>query len=320
MHYSSAIDLSEIAAFVSIAETGSIAAAARRMSRDATVISKRLSSVEAKLGVRLVERTTRRLVLTEAGRTYLDRVAPLLTELDTANREAASLADGEPRGHLRLSLPSTFSRMWLTPLILEFLQAHPKVSIEAEYSNRFADLVGEGFDLAVRIGELSDSRLVARRIGSRRRLVCASPAYLERRGAPAHPHDLLDHACLSFTGRPDPLRWSFRAPDGSTASVVVSGPLASDDADLLLQVARAGAGILYSTDWHAGEALARQQLVEILHGWTLVDEGAIYLITPGGGGLPPKTRAFADFIARRLAQAPWLASSPKRELAPPADG
>ena len=176
------------------------------LSRDPTVVSKRLQSLEDRLGVRLMERTTRTLTLTEAGRQYLERVAPLLEELDGANREAAALAHGEPSGRLRVALPLAFGRMWLAPLVVEFLRAYPGVCVEAEYSNRFVDLIGEGFDLAVRLGDLPDSRLTARKIGSRRRLVCAAPSYLDGRPPLLHPLDWEKHSCLSFTGRPDPFR------------------------------------------------------------------------------------------------------------------
>ncbi|MEP0248401.1 MAG: LysR family transcriptional regulator, partial [Roseobacter sp.] len=171
-------DLDTIEAFVALADAGSFALAGQRVGRDPTIISRRVQALEARLGVRLAERSTRRVTLTEAGRAYLERLRPLLRELAAADREASAFAEGAPRGNLRLSLPTSFGRMWLSPLIAEFLKAHPQVTIEAELSNRFVDIIGEQFDLAVRLGVLPDSRLVARRLFPRYRLLCASPDYL----------------------------------------------------------------------------------------------------------------------------------------------
>ncbi|WP_034157076.1 LysR family transcriptional regulator [Sphingomonas sp. ERG5] len=300
-------DFAAIQAFVALADTGSFAAAGKMLGKDPTVLSRRIAALEERLGIRLAERSTRHVALTEAGRAYLARVRPLLHELETADRDAAAFADGEPRGHLRLSLPTTFSRMWLDPLIIAFARAHPLVSIEAEYSNNFAGLVGEAFDAAVRLGELADSRLIARKIGMRRRLLCAAPAYLARHDPIERPEDLLRHACLTFTGLRDPFRWAFKGPDGDPLAITVTGPLASDDADLLLAGALAGLGILYTTDWHVAPLLRRGTLVEILPDWPTVDRGAIYIVTPAAGGTPSKTRAFSDWIADGLNPAPWLA-------------
>ncbi|MEE2951870.1 MAG: LysR family transcriptional regulator [Pseudomonadota bacterium] len=302
-------DLTDIRAFVALAEAGSFAGAARRMSRDPTVLSRRVQALEARLGVRLAERTTRRVVLTEAGRLYLARVRRLLEELSDADRDAAALSAGEPTGQLRLALPATFGRTWLAPLVESFLDAFPRVSIEASYADRFVDLVGEGFDLAVRLGELSDSRLVVRKIGVRRRLVCASPTYLAKNAPPAGPQDLAHHACLCFTGRNDPTRWSFDTPAGAPAHVRVTPRVASDDADTLLSAALAGLGVLYTTDWHAGAAIREGRLIELLEGWPVADTGAIYLVMPARSGLPTKTRAFADWISDGLSPAPWLSNT-----------
>lgn len=298
-------DLADIRAFVALADAGSFAAAGRALDRDPTVLSRRLQALEERLGVRLAERTTRRVALTEAGAAYLARVRPLLHDLEAADREAAAFADGEPRGRLRLALPATFGRMWLPPLIVGFLRAHPRVTIDASYANRFVDLIGEGFDLAVRLGALPDSRLIARKVGERRRLVCASPDYLARHDPVRTPKDLLGHACLTFTGRADPFRWEFIGTDGALDSVTVKGPLACDDAELLVEAAVAGLGLLYTTDWMVGAELAAGRLVTVLDAWRVADTGAIYVVTPAASGTPSKTRAFSDWLARGLASPPW---------------
>jgi DNA-binding transcriptional LysR family regulator len=295
----------ELSSFVAVAEALSFARAADRLARDAAVVSRRVRSLERRLGVRLLERTTRNVTLTEAGRTYLGRAREILRAIDEADREAGALVTGEPRGHLRLSLPDSFGRMWLAPMINEFLKAHPLVTIEAEFSNRFVDLVGERFDLAVRLGELADSRLVARRVGGRRRLMCASPDYLARHGTPQQPQDLKAHACLVFTRLPAREHWEMTDGQGRTERVSVAGPLASDDAEMLVSSARAGLGIMVATDWLVGRCLLSGELVQVLPQWRLVDEGAIYVVTPSGSGSTSKTRAFSDWVARHLAPPPW---------------
>ncbi len=250
----------ELSSFVAIAEALSFSRAGERLRRDATVLSRRLRALESRLGVRLIERTTRSVALTEAGRAYLDRAREILRSIDAADREAAIHATGEPRGHLRLALPDSFGRIWLTPMLTEFLAAHPRITVEAEFSNRFVDLVGERFDLAVRLGELNDSRLVARRVCARRRLLCASPDYLARHGAPQRPEDLTRHACLVFTGLSNRDRWDMADAKGTVRRVAVSGRLASDHAEVLVDAAVAGLGIMLATDWLAGrpQAAGRQ--------------------------------------------------------------
>ena len=298
-------DLSELRTFAALADAGSFAAAARVLERDPTLLSRRVASLETRLGIRLVERSTRRVVLTEAGREYLARILPLLAGLDAADREVSSLADGDPRGHLKVALPGTFARMWLGGLIVQFAKAHPRITLEADYSNKFVDLIGERFDLAVRLAELPDSRLIARKVADRRRLLCASPDYLARRTPIQVPEDVTGHDCLIFTGRTEPYRWQFQVPGNQTVSIMVEGRMASDDADLLVEAAIAGVGLMYTTDWHVGPALASGALVEVLTDWPIVDAGAIYVVTPAAGGVPSKTRAFSDCIANGLAKPPW---------------
>lgn len=308
-------DLNELAAFVALADTGSFTAAGRLLGRDPTAISRRLSAMEARMGVRLAERSTRKVALTEAGLTYLERIRPLLHELQAAGGEAVSFADGEARGHLRITLPGNFGRLWLTPLIIEFLRTHPRVTIEADTSNRFVDLIGERFDLAVRLGTLPDSRLIARKVAERRRVLCASPEYLRNRPVIVDPQDLAGHPCLCFTGRTDPYRWRFARPDGATRAVTVSGPLASDDGELLVEAAADGLGVLYTSDWYASRYLASGQLVELLPDWPIADRGGVYVVTPAAAGSPSKTRAFSDWITAKLAVPPWrLAKEQPRSL------
>lgn len=295
-------DIECLTAFVAVAEAGSFNAAGQRLHRDATVVSRRVSSLEEILGVRLLERSTRRTALTEAGEAYLHRVRPLLQELIAAGQETERFSDGEPRGRLRLALPGSFGRMWLMSLLVEFRETFAAVSLDVSFSNRFVDLIGENFDLAIRLGVLPDSRLVSRKLADRKRMIVASPGYLSKRGTPAKPQDILAHDCLIFTGKANPTAWEFTAPRGGQLSIPVTGRFASDDAEALVHAAVAGHGLLYATDWLVGRELADGRLVGILDRFPIPDEGGIYVVHPSTQHIPNKTRAFADWITQRFSQ------------------
>ncbi|MGN6651923.1 LysR substrate-binding domain-containing protein [Trinickia sp.] len=298
--------IAQIAAFAAVAEQGSFTKAATALGRDATVLSRRVQSLERRLGVRLLTRTTRHVALTEAGAAFLTRSQAICAALMDAEEEATTYGSGEPRGTLRLALPATFGRMWIAPYLSEFMAAHPRVSIDVSYSNRFVDLVAEGFDVAVRLGELADSRLVARRIAPRRRLLCAAPSFLDRNGEPARPEDLARAPCLVFTGLASHPNWTFVNSKGERVTVRAQGPLVSDDAEALVHAAVQGVGIMLSTDWLVGRELAAGTLVPVLAEWLPHDDGAIYAVVPSNRLLPAKTRAFIDWIAGRFSPAvPW---------------
>ncbi|MER8388133.1 LysR family transcriptional regulator [Mesorhizobium sp. M0166] len=296
--------LAEMAAFAAIAEARSFTKAAARIGRDATILSRRLASLEERLGVRLLHRTTRSVSLTEAGSEFLARVRAILAAVDEAEAAASAHAGGGPRGVLRLALPGSFGRMWIGPLLPQFLAEFPDVRIEAEFSNRFVDLVAENFDVAVRLGALEDSRLVARKVATRRRLLCAAPSYLTRRGTPTEPEALLEHSCLGFSGFQTFPAWEMTDSTGRRVSIEVSGPLVTDDAEVLVEAAVQGVGLMMSTDWLVGRELADGRLVPVLEDWTLADEGAVYIVMPSAKGQAAKTRAFADWIGKRFAPVP----------------
>ncbi|MER8702188.1 MULTISPECIES: LysR family transcriptional regulator [unclassified Mesorhizobium] len=296
--------LVEMAAFAAIAEARSFTRAAARIGRDATILSRRLASLEERLGVRLLHRTTRSVSLTEAGSEFLIRVRAILAAVDEAEAAASAHAGGGPRGVLRLALPGSFGRMWIGPLLPQFLAEFPDVRIEAEFSNRFVDLVAENFDVAVRLGALEDSRLVARKVATRRRLLCAAPSYLARRGTPTEPEALLEHSCLGFSGFQTFPAWEMTDSSGRRVSIEVSGPLVTDDAEVLVEAAVQGVGLMMSTDWLVGRELADGRLVPVLEDWTLADEGAVYVVMPSAKGQAAKTRAFADWIGKRFAPVP----------------
>lgn len=299
------LQVEEAVAFAAVAEHSSFVRAAEHLGRDATMLSRRVAALEQRLGVRLLERTTRRVALTEAGAAFLARIQTGLAAWTEAEASASAFADGAPRGTLRLALPISFGRMWIAPILPAFLTTHPQLRIETSFSNAFVDLIANGFDAAVRIGSLPDSRLVVRRIAGHRRLLCASPAYLDRHGTPATPEDLAAHACLGFTGFATHPVWHLTSgAEGRSVAVNVTCPLVSDDSEALVQAAVQGVGIMLCTDWLVGRELAQGQLVPILSTWTSNDDGAIYAVVPSNQFVPTKTRAFVDWIADRFAPVP----------------
>lgn len=303
-------ELEETIAFMAVADEHSFTRAAAALGRDASVLSKRVAALERRLGVRLIERTTRRLVLTEAGTAFLTRARSALTALADAESAASRAGDGTPRGTLRLTLPATFGRMWIAPILPEFLAAHPELRIEADYTNDFQDIVGSGYDAAIRIGAMPDSRLVARRIASHKRLLCAAPSYLDLHGIPETPEQLADHECLGFTGFASHPTWHLTNPaTRKDVSVRTSSRLISNDSETLVQAALQGRGIMMCTDWLVGREISRGELVSILDAWMMEGEGAIHSVTPSTRLLASKTRAFIDWVAARFMPVPpWSRS------------
>ncbi|MER2267775.1 LysR family transcriptional regulator [Methylobacterium oxalidis] len=293
-----------LAAFVAVAEAGSFTAAARRLGRDASVLSRRVSQLEQRLGVRLLSRTTRRVALTEVGATYLGRVQALLDELASASREASDRA-ASPQGLVRVSLPVSFGRLWIAPLLAPFLARHPQIRVEARLTDRFVDVVAEGIDVAIRVaaGVQRDSSLTTRRIAAYRNRLVAAPSYLAARGTPRMPADLMAHACLGFTGHAAWPDWPLMK-DGARETVRPACSLVADHSEVLLLAAIDGAGITFTADWLAGPALRAGSLVEVLPGWGGREEGGVYAILPPGRLVPAKTRLFVDAVAQAI-RAGW---------------
>jgi DNA-binding transcriptional LysR family regulator len=293
--------LDELVAFLAVAQAGSFTAAARQLGRDASILSRRVSQLEGRLGVRLLSRTTRRVALTEIGANYQRRIQAVLTELEEADREASDFA-ASPRGLLRVSLPLTFGRLWIAPLLPGFLVRHPQIRVDARLTDRYVDLVAEGFDVAIRVGELKDSALTARRIASYRYALLAAPVYLKQHGEPKSPAELADHACLGFTSHESWPDWPLKK-NGSRRTVRPAGPLISDNSELVLLAAIQGSGIALLPDWLAGPAMRDGRLVEVLPGWAGKDDSGIYAIMPPGRLVPSKTRSFVDEIAQSIEKA-----------------
>jgi DNA-binding transcriptional LysR family regulator len=303
------LHIDEIAALFAVALNTSFVQAGQSLQRHPTVVSKRVAALEKRLGVRLIERTTRRVRLTETGARLVERLqraGALITEAE----EEASKGATELRGKLRLALPAAMGRLWLGPMIPEFLSLHPSITIEADYSERYVDLIGEGFDAAIRVGALADSRLVARKLAEHRRILCASPGYIERHGSPREPRDLKKHNCLGFTELTSFPDWRL-SRRGITETVATRGTLTANDGETLLAAARAGVGILGAGDWLMSRDLRAGNLRRILPEWRLDAEGGVYLVQPSGKLRPARTKAFSQWISGKFRTgAPWNDLSP----------
>jgi len=296
------VSLDELSAFVAVVEVLSFTDAAKIIGRDATIISRRVRQLEERLGVRLLSRTTRRVMLTEVGTRYYQRVHALLDELDGAGQEASNFASS-PQGLLRVSLPITFGRRWIAPLLPAFIAAHPKIRVDARFADRYVDVVAEGFDVAIRVGVLRDSSLVARRVAPFQNLLYAAPSYIAAHGRPQEPEALADHACLGFTRHASWPDWVLKR-GSQRRTVRPAGPLITDNSETLLQAAVEGAGIILTPDWLAGPSVRDGALVQLLPGWRSSEDGGIYTVMPPGRLIPTKTRLFVDEITRAI-QAGW---------------
>jgi DNA-binding transcriptional LysR family regulator len=300
--------LAGMAVFVRIVEAGSFTAAAHTLGLSKPAVSKQLARLEARLGARLLNRSTRRLSLTEAGTLFHQRCLRLLAEAAEAEQAVAELAEA-PRGTLKVAAPMSFGQLHLAPAIAAFLARYPELRIELALDDRVVDLVGEGYDLAIRIAELPPSRLVGRRLAVNRRFVCAAPAYLAARGTPRHPSELARHDCLHYTYLASGTDWRFAGPDG-TISVRVGGRFTANNGDVLRQAAIDGIGIAHLPSFLVGEDLRHGRLLPVLCDFPAVDT-AIYALYPPTRQLPRKVRAFVDFLVDRFAPAPWDAGLPR---------
>jgi len=289
--------------FAKVVEQGSFARAAERLSISASACSRQVAELEAHLGSRLLNRTTRRLSLTEIGQGFYERCVQLLADLGEAEQAAAETA-ARPRGTLRLTTSINFGVRHVSPAIGAFLAKYPEVKFDVSLSDRIVDLVEEGYDLAIRIGSAGGETVVARKLGEARMVACASPAYLKAHGAPRTPEDLARHPCLTYEYMPVRNVWPFRGKDGREHAVRVSGPLHSNNGDLLAAAAVAGVGIAYEPEFILGPDLKAGRLVPVLTSYT-APLGPIYAVYPSRRYLTAKVRAFVDFLAQRFTNANW---------------
>ena len=295
-------DHTDLRVFVTVVDQGGFTAAARTLGLSTSVVSRRVKALEDHLGVRLLERTTRRVRPTSVGADYRARIAPLLDGLDAAARAAQSLRT-EPRGVLRLAAPAAFGRRYLAPVLADFIHAFHQVHVDAQYSDRTVDLLTEPVDLAIRGGASIDDNLVARKLVGFRGVCVASPAYLQRHGVPARPEDLRHHACLVNTGLRTMPGWTFEGTE-APVHVQVDGPFRCDDGAALVAAAEAGVGICYEPTFLAAPGLAAGRLVEVLEG-VQTYRGAIYAVYADRTHLPVRVRLFIDHLRDAWDPPPW---------------
>jgi DNA-binding transcriptional LysR family regulator len=280
-------------AFVAVCETQSLTAAARRLGVSPSVMSRQIAALESRLGARLFHRTTRQISLTDAGARYLERARRILADVDEAERAAQSDRT-EPSGRLSVTAPLIFGRLHVAPLLARFIQHHPKVSVELMLSDRFVNLVEEGHDLAIRIGHLPDSQLIARRFGETRRALVASPGYLAKAGIPQHPNDLLRHDTIAFMPGTPPFDWHF-SEASTDLKVSVLPRFVTNSGDTAIALAFDGVGIARVLYYQVRDAVSEGRLVEMLAPFAPAPM-PIHAVYPSARFLSGKVRAFVELI------------------------
>jgi DNA-binding transcriptional LysR family regulator len=289
--------LESMSILVAAIEAGSLSAAARRLGTPLATVSRKVSELEAHLKTRLLNRSSRKLTLTDAGRSYVEACKRILEDVGEAER-AASGEYSAPKGDLVITAPIVFGRLHVIPIAVEFLKAYPDVDIRFVLADRFVNLLEDHIDLAVRIGELPDSSLVAARIGSIRHVVCGSPAYFAERGTPKSPEELATHDCVSFEGMISPDTWTF-AIGKSVVSVAIHSRLIVNTAEAAIDAAIAGVGITRVLSYQIANAIRVGALAVALEKFEPAPS-PVSLVYIGGRLLPLKVRAFLDFAASRL--------------------
>jgi DNA-binding transcriptional LysR family regulator len=293
-------DFEALAIFAKVVELRSFAAASAELALSKATVSKAISRLEARLGARLFNRTSRRLALTDAGQRLSERAARLLADGEAAENEALSQSVA-PRGLVRLAVPMTFGVKAVAPILPEFLEQYPDVSVDLHLSDAMVDLIGEGFDAGLRIARLPDSSLIARRLCAMPRYTVAAPSYLKRYGRPTHPMHLAQHRCFAYTYLPTPNVWHYTNAAGEQASVRPAGQLRVNNGEALIPALVAGLGIADLPDFIVGEAIAAGQVEIILKGWKQA-EGAVHLVMPPGGPRPARVEVLAEFLSRHFAK------------------
>ncbi|WP_297511379.1 LysR family transcriptional regulator [uncultured Caulobacter sp.] len=294
-------DLEGLAVFAKVVELRSFAAAADDLAMSKATVSKAVTRLEERLGARLFNRTSRRLALTDAGQSLVERAARVLAEAQAAEEEASSQSSA-PRGVVRLAAPMSLGITTLGPVLPAFLDAYPEVSVELHLSDATVDLVGLGFDLALRVAALPDSSLVARRLRTIKRHVVAAPAYWDKNGRPTHPAGLADHRGLTYGHQSTPETWRFQKANGEEAAVRPRSVLRANNGDVMVPALVAGAGVAVLPDFIVGDALAAGLLEEILTDWTSAPI-ALHLVMPPGGPRPARVDALAAYLTRTLGRA-----------------
>ncbi len=290
--------------FVKVVEQGSFARAAERLDMSTSAVSRHVAELETYLATRLLNRTTRRISLTESGQAYFERALHLLADIEETEAVVSS-STVNPRGTIRLTCSTSFGVPHLAPAIGAFQARYPEVHFDISASNRFVDLVEDGLDLAIRIGDIGNPNLIARRLGSMRLIACASPDYLKRRGTPTHPDDLIKHSCFTYEYSPAKNTWPFRNRDGSELKTRIAGGIHANNGEMLAALAVSGAGIALEPDFIIQPLIESGQLKEILKEFQPAPY-PIYAVYPSRRHLSAKVRTFVEFLAERFASTKQL--------------
>lgn len=294
--------LREIECFIAVAELGSFVKAADALNVSKAAVSRTILELEARLGTRLMQRTTRRLSLTEAGVLYLERCKQIVAALDDAD-QVISVGNTDPTGLLRINVPQTFGVQHLTRVWPCLLRRYPGIKLDITLSDRIVDIVEEGYDLAIRIAQLPNSSLIHRKLASTRVIVCASPDYLEQHGIPRHPEDLKDHMVMGYAYAADKDEWQFNGPEGAV-SVKTNVRMHSNNGDTCVAAALAGIGITRQPTFMLSEYIQSGKLIPLMPEYSAVELG-IYAVYPSRTYLPAKVRAAIDFLVRVFEEVKW---------------
>lgn len=300
----SRLPLEYIITFAKVADVASITGAARTLLLSKATVSKQIAELESLLGVVLFARTTRSLTLTRAGEQALIRANRILDEAELM-LEQAHATRLTPKGHLRIAAPQTFSRLWLAEALPDFMAKYPEISLELSVDDRTIDLIGGGFDAALRIGAMPDSSLLARQLAPINLHVVAAPAYWRKHGYPKTPQDLSNHACIIYANAPDPANWRFLGPDNHEAKIKVSGPLIVNGGNIEMPALKAGMGIALLPDFAICKDVLSRQLEVLRCDWH-APKLTLHLLTPPGRSKPKRLEVFTDFLISRFAVKPPL--------------
>lgn len=297
----------EMRVFAGVVDAGSFVGAADALGMSKAAVSRHVSDLEQRLGVRLMQRTTRKLSLTQEGEVFLARCRDILASIEESEAELSTRA-ASASGLLKVSVPVSFATKHLAPLWSDFLAQHPRLTLDVHLADRVVDLVDEGFDLAVRIARLPDSSLVSRQLAATRLVLCAAPSYLRRRGTPTHPDDLGAHDVIGYSLLSTPGQWLLQGPDGPV-TVKIKPRLWTNNGDISVAAAVRGAGIDLQPTFLIADELADGRLVEVLPGWQAMELG-IYAVYPSRKFVLPKVRALVNFLASSFADAAWARPRP----------
>jgi len=292
----------EMETFARVVESGSFSRAARDLHMTPSAVSKMIGRLEDRLGVRLLSRTTRKLSLTEEGRVFYQRITPILAEVEEAE-ETVSLSTAEARGVLKVNASTAFGQYQIVPLIPAMLEKYPSLQVELTMTDSIVNLVEEGFDVSIRIGTLTDSTLIARKLGTAHRVLVASPDYLKRRGVPKCPVDLKGHECLKLSIPTSLNKWEFILDDGPS-TVEVSGRFEADNAIALHEAALAGLGLFRAATFVVGDDIKAGRLVPVLQEFEISGDPGIFAVWPHNRNLSAKVRAFVDTLVEAFSPIP----------------